>query len=391
MPAHSKQWIDKTTLRVMTYKSGVFTFQLGYDLTQVQPLIERINDAQRRLNKTPALPHIVDKMQNKVMVSSVYSTNTIEGGLYTEQETQDILNKAPSDIVQNNELRVSNLKQAIEWVKAQGKTELHAEAQDFNLSSIFHLHKTVSDKLTEQHNPAGQLRDNQPTQKTIVGNELSGGTYQPPKCLDDIEYLLQAWTEWLNSPSIKQQPSLIRASLAHYYFELIHPFWDGNGRTGRLVEMLVLEQNGYMFSSSSIWSYYNKHLIQYFSLFNYCRKQAKAKIANPNQAFILFMLNGMLETINSLHDEINHLISVLLFNTKLMNDRFSKAITERQYQLVQIIIRNNEVLSRKVLFKSDLVQILYKGKTERTFIRDIDKLKELGFLTENDKGIASTA
>ena len=77
MPEHSKTWIDNTMLRVMTYKSGSFTFQLGFDLNQVQAMLDRVNDSQNRFNKMPSLPQIIDQIQDKVLASSIYSTNTI--------------------------------------------------------------------------------------------------------------------------------------------------------------------------------------------------------------------------------------------------------------------------------------------------------------------------
>jgi hypothetical protein len=80
MPEHSKTWVDETTLKVMTYKSGFFTFQLGFDSKDVQSMIDRVNDSQNRFNKTPSLPLIIDQVQDKVLASSIYSTNTIEGG-----------------------------------------------------------------------------------------------------------------------------------------------------------------------------------------------------------------------------------------------------------------------------------------------------------------------
>lgn len=269
MPEQSKTWVDDTTLRVMTYKSGSFTFQLGFELGEVQAMLDRVNDSQNRFNKTPSLPLIIDQVQEKVLASSIYSTNTIEGGQFTEQETADILKQDPKTIQKSEERRLTNLKESIDWIKTKSSKKLSPKSGSvFSLETIFHLHTLVSQNLSEQHNPAGQLRNNQPTQKTVVGNDAHGGTYRPPKCIEDIEYLLHAWLEWLNSPNIINQPVIIRACLAHYYFELIHPFWDGNGRTGRLIEMLILEQSGYRFSSSAIWKYYQTNIHEYFALFN---------------------------------------------------------------------------------------------------------------------------
>jgi Fic family protein len=389
MPEHSKIWLDDTTLRVMTYKSGSFIFQLGVNLQHVQPMLDRVNDAQNRFNKMPSLPLIIDEIQDKVLASSIYSTNTIEGGQFTEQETADILKQDPKTIQKSEERRLTNLKESIQWVKKFSSKKLAiTSGQPFELSTMFQLHQLVSQNLAEQHNPAGQLRNNHPTQKTIVGNDRHGGTYRPPKCIEDIEYLVQAWVEWLNSPHIIDQPVIIRACLAHYYFELIHPFWDGNGRTGRLIEMFILEQSGYRFSSSAIWKYYQNNIHEYFALFNQCRKMAEHKEAHPNQLFIEFVFKGMFEIIEYLHDESNQLIEFLLYQTALNNAKFSKEISDRQFNLIhnlmRVIGKNNKFLSKADLYRIQQIQSLYFGKTERTFYRDIDKLIELKFLSDQD-------
>lgn len=389
MPELSKEWIDGTTLRVMTYKSGSFTFQLGFELSDIQAMLDRVNDSQNRFNKTPSLPLIIDQVQEKVLASSIYSTNTIEGGQFTEQETADILKQDPKTIQNSEERRLTNLKEAIDWIKKSSSRPLsQTMGQPFELSTMFYLHTFVSKDLEDQHNPAGQLRNNQPTQKTIVGNEAHGGTYRPPKCLEDIEYLIQAWAEWLNSPNIINQPAVVRACLAHYYFELIHPFWDGNGRTGRLIEMLILEQSGYRFSSSAIWKYYQVNIHEYFALFNHCRKQADKKVPKPNQPFILFVLQGMFETIEYLHDESNKLISFLLYQTALNSAKFSKKISDRQFNLILNLMKmtgeKSRFLSKADLYRIPQIQALYIGKVERTFYRDIDKLIELNFLSDQE-------
>lgn len=390
MPELSKTWLDDTTLRVMTYKSGSFTFQLGIDLNKIQAMLDRVNDSQNRFNKMPSLPQIIDQVQDKVLASSIYSTNTIEGGQFTEQETADILKQDPKTIQKSEERRLTNLKEAIEWIKKKSNSKqlMPQSGKAFEISTMFQLHTLVSQNLAEQHNPAGQLRNNQAGQKTIVGNEAHGGTYRPPKCLEDIEYLIQAWVEWLNHPNIINQPAIIRACLAHYYFELIHPFWDGNGRTGRLIEMLILEQSGYRFSSSAIWAYYQSNIHEYFALFNQCRKSAEKKLDHPNQLFIEFALKGMFKTIEYLHDQSNSLISFLLYQTALNDAKFSRKISDRQFNLIHNLMRaigeNNKFLSRADLYRIPQIQALYLGKVERTFYRDIDKLIELNFLSEQE-------
>lgn len=79
------------------------------------------------------------------------------------------------------------------------------------MTDILHLQRLVSQEIDETNNPSAQFRNNQAGQKTIVGNENTGGTYRPPKCLADIESLMHCFLEWLNSPALLNQPALIRA------------------------------------------------------------------------------------------------------------------------------------------------------------------------------------
>ncbi len=383
MAEQSKEWIDDHTLRVMTYRSGAFTFTLG--CSPDEALLNRIDDAQLRFNKTPTVPQIIDQIQDKVLVSSVYSTNTIEGGEFSEEETGQILHTAPKDIQKTAEKRLFNLKDALLWVNRHRNLKFEPkQGKPFLLADITQLHILVSQGLDDGHNPVGQFRDNEKWQKTYVGNAEHGGRYQPPKCLKDIEYLLQAWIEWLNSPAIIRQHVIIRASLAHYYFELIHPFWDGNGRTGRLIEMLIYEQSGYRLSSSAIWQYYQKKIHEYFALFNHCRKQAKDKKDEPNQLFIDFVMDGMLQTINDLHDQCNQLIGILLYQGGLNNAKFNKVISERQFNTIMVMMGFRDIYPPAALLRNPQIKALYSNLTERTFYRDIESLKDAGFLFEQD-------
>src|SRR5699024_1547500 len=114
MAEQSKEWVDEHTLRVMTHKSGSFTFTLG--CVPDEALLKRIDDAQSRLNKTSTLQQNIDQIQEKVLVSSVYNTDTIEGGVFSEEETSNILKTTPKEIQRSAEKRLFILKDALLWV-----------------------------------------------------------------------------------------------------------------------------------------------------------------------------------------------------------------------------------------------------------------------------------
>lgn len=376
-------WQDSTTLRADTYKSGRFRFRLGVDINTLAPLLDRIGDAQRRLNSIPSLPSVVDALSERVLASSIYSTNTIEGGEYSELETAQLLKQDPKTLQTLNEKRLLNLKTAWQWVK---QTASQAEVNTYGNAPItpdsaITIHRLVCQGL----DIAGQYRDNQQGQKTLVGNEHSGGTYRPPKCLDDINHLMYCLCEWANSDALMASNAVVRACLIHYYFELIHPFWDGNGRTGRLLEMLLLEQAGYRFSSSAVWRHYEQNITQYFALFNHCRKLAEHKTPHPNLAFAQFVLDGLFVTINELHDQTNQLLKTLLLQSEVIKARTNKQINDRQFNVMAYLTDTHTSVKQSELIALPAIKAIYQGKSDRTFYRDIKGLLDLGLLKDNGK------
>ncbi|RZU62857.1 Fic family protein [Zhihengliuella halotolerans] len=78
---------------------------------------------------------------------------------------------------------------------------------------------------------------------TFIGNPLTKkAVYTPPSGRSTIDQKLSAWEDFANSG--EGLDPLIRMALAHYQFEAIHPFDDGNGRTGRILNVLMLMSNG---------------------------------------------------------------------------------------------------------------------------------------------------
>src|SRR5262249_516919 len=75
-----------------------------------------------------------------------------------------------------------------------------------------------------------------------AGSRVADARFVPPPPGSDLEIGLREWAQWVEGPS--ELPVVVRAALAHYQFEVLHPFNDGNGRIGRLVIVLQLLPGG---------------------------------------------------------------------------------------------------------------------------------------------------
>jgi Fic family protein len=129
------------------------------------------------------------------------------------------------------------------------------------------------------------------TPGTKLQNNVTGAViYTPPEGTDRLRDLLANWEHFLHGPSDELDP-LIRMAVGHYQFEAIHPFTDGNGRTGRVLNSLYLIEQGLLTLPILYLSrYIIAHKADYYRLLQaVTRDQAW-------EEWILYILKGVEET-----------------------------------------------------------------------------------------------
>ncbi len=79
---------------------------------------------------------------------------------------------------------------------------------------------------------------------TVLKNNFGETVYEPPQQLNVIQDLMGNLERFINDDSMSDLNPLVKMAIIHHRFESIHPFYDGNGRTGRIVNVLYLVQKG---------------------------------------------------------------------------------------------------------------------------------------------------
>lgn len=369
--------------RIETWRFGVFKLQIGLEQEAIKLLYQRVEDAQKRFKDSP-LSHIARNLEKEVVVRSVFGTNTIEGGALTEEQTAQALSLSPDQIQNTEQKRAYNLKQAYDFIK---NISIQGQWQP-GLEDVCEIHRLVYDDIPSDnpHNHPGVLRTDVNGFITQVGSTEHGGIYKPPQLGQDIRLLLQSLIDWNHQLANSGIPALIRAPLVHLYFEQIHPFWDGNGRVGRVLEAGILYADGFRYAPFAQANFYLTHIHQYFAAFNHCRKAANKKHPNPNLEFVSLFLQGMLETINHLHDRVNHLVQIVLYETRLKRLHDEKKINDRQYAIVNQILTYSKPVSLAELRKEPWYLALYSTLTDKTKSRDFNHIKTRHLLVEVEKG-----
>jgi Fic family protein len=137
--------------------------------------------------------------------------------------------------------------------------------------------------------------------RKVPGTELRNNKqeiiYRPPQDWLDVERHMTNLERFLNTPNLTDIDPLVRLAIIHHQFESIHPFYDGNGRTGRIICVLFLVANDLLDLPILYLSrYITKNKQEYYRLLQNVRDSGGAIV--DWQAWILYMLKGIEETSN---------------------------------------------------------------------------------------------
>ena len=143
---------------------------------------------------------------------------------------------------------------------------------------------------------------------TVIKNTTTGEVlHTPPQDYETIVQLMANLEKYINDNSIEDLHSLVKMAIIHFQFESIHPFYDGNGRTGRIINILYLTLNGLLdFPILYLSRYIIQHKPDYYKLLQAVRNN------NEWENWVLFMLDSVTqtakETIQLIHS-INQLMA----------------------------------------------------------------------------------
>jgi Fic family protein len=122
--------------------------------------------------------------------------------------------------------------------------------------------------------------------------------YLPPEA-KDVPVLMKELVTWIKDSAVETIPTPIRAGIAHYQFATIHPYYDGNGRTSRLLTTLILHLGGYDLKGLySLEEYYARNLGAYYEALtigpshNYYMGRAQSDITK----WVDYFCRGMAES-----------------------------------------------------------------------------------------------
>ncbi|WP_338994728.1 Fic family protein [Fusobacterium polymorphum] len=315
-------------------------------------------------NKFPQIA--IKEIINKILSNELDKTNKIEGIETIKSEIYSSLKDDKKSSKKNNKLE-GIVKKYKDIMEKNFKDTQHID----NLSSF----RKIYDEMFEGFEKSGNYKlDGKYFRKDTVkvinglGNTIHIGINGEEAIEKNIEDLIQ----FMNRKDI---PFLIKASISHFFFEYIHPFYDGNGRFGRYLLSLYLARKLDILTAFSVSYSISKNLDDYYKSF------VEVEDVN-NYGEITFFVENILKTIKSGQEMIIELLndSVMKFkhSMEILNE-LTKDLSEKENIMLQIYLQNYLFNDFEEITNVELSYII-GDLTQQTINKYTQELEKKGYL-----------
>ena len=364
-----------TELKINPMKKGNKILDKEYSLFYVnllelsllqEKILQNSNKINYILNRLPTIA--IKEIIMKILSNELYKTNKIEG---IETVKSEIHSSLKDD-------RISNKKSN----KLDGIIKKYKDIMENNFEDTEHIDslssfRKIYDEMFEDFEKSGNYKlDGKYFRKDIVKviNGLGNTIHIGVNGEEAIEKNIESLIEFMN---IKDIPFLVKASISHFFFEYIHPFYDGNGRFGRYLLSLYLARKLDNLTAFSVSYSISRNLDDYYKSF--------VEVEDvTNYGEITFFVENILETIKNGQEMIIELLndSVMRFKHSMeILDELTKELSEKENIILQIYLQNYLFNDFEELTNVELTSII-GDLTQQTINKYTQELEKKGYLVK---------
>lgn len=338
---------------------------IKYDRLQIIDELTKAKAAMLALIEIPYQRSWADKLQWIQLKREVAGTSKIEGAQFTEKELDAAMRETPGELETRSQKQAAAAVRTYRWI-----ADLPAD-RPLDEALIFDVHRRLVTGCDDDHCPPGKLRDRD--QNVTFGAPRHRGAEGGDECSSALKQMVKA-----SSTAFHDHDPLIQALALHYHFAAMHPFLDGNGRTARALEALMLQRVGLrdtLFIAMS--NYYYEQKVGYLNALNETRAQA-----HDLTPFLKFALKGIETQCRRLFSEIKLQVAKALYRNT-MTDLFGRlksprkrVMSERHVQLLHLLLDEEEIVLEDL---SKRTAHFYRMRNPyKALIRDLNYLIGLG-------------
>lgn len=357
------------------YKSGAY--QQGYDYKYFVP--SKIN--QTWILSDPQIQHLLSEADRAIGALSAYSEAVPDVDYFirmhlSKEATQSSRIEGTRTNIEElfiderdiDPERRDDRSEVINYISAINTTIARLDEYPLCNRILKEAHEILMQGVRGQQKLPGEFRMSQ----NWIGVSLKNARFVPPHHSLVID-LMSDLEHFLNNDS--SAPHLIKIAIAHYQFETIHPFLDGNGRLGRLMVALY-------FSSFKLLHKPALYLSDYFerNKTEYVDRMMAVRLSSNMKEWLVFFLHGILETAQN---AIQVLKDVVALKSRL-EATFLPFFSLRRQQGAQALMRH--LYQTPVVTVKNVAELLdIKSNTAGALIRDFEKHGVLSMLSSKKR------
>jgi len=331
---------------------------------ETKEILKQLNKANRQLAELKGIAQTIPNesiLINSLTLQEAKDSSAVENIVTTHDE----LYKADLDV--ENYIMSASTKEVLNYRQAI-QTGF----------SLVRKNKLLTNNILKQIQEV--LEGNKAGFRTVPGTTLKDGSgnvvYTPPQDSAEVKEMMANLEQFINNEDLADLDPLIKVAIIHHQFESIHPFYDGNGRTGRILVILYLVTNDLLDLPILYLSRYITHnKSEYYRLLQAIRENKKNE--KDWQNWVLFVLKGIEETakdtillvkgISKLMNEYKQVLRPLFgrqYKHELLNNLFFHPYTKIEF--IERDLQVNRNSAAKYLEKIVEVGFLEKIKVWRT-------------------------
>ncbi|WP_400239082.1 Fic family protein [Methanomethylophilus alvi] len=311
---------------------------LPFDHDYSPEVISAMTDASIEIARLDGMLRLVDDstvemLSRNLSLMESTSSSSIEG---TRSTVDDVFRSEKEE--EKNESIIRDNQEITNYRKAliQGFDELPAGGR-FDMEIIKRLHRTLMAGVRGSDKSPGEFKVHQ----NAIG--MASDTLETAKMVpaspESVDHLIDNWLEYVNSDSLN---TVEKMAMAHYQFEAIHPFRDGNGRVGRLLSLMILRRDGLLkYPILYISGYLNSRRSEYIDL------MYRVSSRDSIDEWLTFFSEGLCIQARSAAKTVEALI------------RYRKRLTDaaedlKETKVVEMLFRNPYITSRNIVEELDI-------------------------------------
>jgi Fic family protein len=269
----------KNQFQYKSFLPSKINHQWTWDDPRINLLLEKAAQTLGELNAFSRIVPNVDLFIRMHILKEANTSSRIEG---TKTEIEDVVLDESSVFPEKRD----DWQEVQNYVQAMNEALKQLENLPLSLRLIRNTHRILMTNVRGKHKTPGEFRT---SQNWIGGSSLADAAFIPPH-KDDMYDLLDDFEHFLYNDRIVV-PHLIRCAIAHYQFETIHPFQDGNGRIGRLLITLYLVSNHLLIKPTLYLSdFFERHRGAYYD------SLTRVRDSNDLGQWVRFFLEAVMET-----------------------------------------------------------------------------------------------